>query len=487
MEEDTVFELLKENVELARKKIRKCMVETENKAETKISWNAIWNELQKTDWLVSTELTQRLKVWYLLRDPAPKSSEPKTNLVIDSCDKQENRDLSHTLPAFMIESLVQPGDRWDQDAANKITSNKPSSDQQRANLGRQQQQDAVQDFAPPRECGVDPNIEYHTEVQSRDQSFNFPCSPQPERMGYLSPKPTPLSSSNYQSHYTTCQRQSNRRFDFEPKHRALKKEHWCPPGNFPRVDCPPFIPRSRKMITQRNWNSEAEAKGFSSQSNYRVKPSVPRRSSSNHFELRPVNMENPNAEGVPWRPPSQQWQLRRMPVDKPALKPGRPRRSSSQKYNLRRMDKDNHKGDKPFFTPRAEPKPNASKKWKYKLRAAFQKQKKQHPNRQRDGRGKPKGPIFPPRDYSYQNGDWVVHAIVSLSVKPTDIRLALEKRGYELKYITKRKCKIKDKWVCSLIANADRTHVLTSENIWVNSWEVEFVCKEEEIAKFLLK
>jgi len=483
-----LFEELKENVELSRRKIRKCMVKTGNQAETKISWNSIWNELQKTDWHASTEVTQRLKVWYLLRETfsAPKSSEPKTNVDKDGGDKQENRDLSHTLPAFMIESLVQPGDRWDEDAATKITSNKPSSDQQGPKLGRWPQQDVIQDLARLRESGVDPTNEYHTEGQPRDWSYNFPVPHQPESIGYLSPKPTPLPSSNYQAHYSSSQRQINRRHDIQQKQRAVKREPWGPPVNFPRVDSPPFIPRTREMFTQRNWNNEAEAKEFCSQSNYRAKPGVQRRSKSNHFELRPLNGENPNAEGVPLRPPSQQYQLRRMPMEKPCVKLGRPRRSSSQKYNLRRLDKENPKGDKPFFTPRSESKPNAPKRWRYRLRAALQKQKKQNQNPQRETRRKPKGPIFPPKDYRHMKGDWVVHALVSLNVQPNHLRLALERRGYELKYITKRKCKLKNKWVCSLIANADRTHVLTSENIWVNSWEVEFVCNEEEIAPYLL-
>lgn len=62
-------------------------------------------------------------------------------------------------------------------------------------------------------------------------------------------------------------------------------------------------------------------------------------------------------------------------------------------------------------------------------------------------------------------GYWAVHAIVSLNVDPNELRVGLEKRGYELKYITKRRCTIKNKWVCSLIASADMSHNLTSKNI----------------------
>jgi len=505
-----LFEELKENVELSRKKIRKCMVMT-GKETDKISWNSIWNELQKTDWHASTELTQRLKVWYLLRETfsTPNSSEPKKNVDKDCGDKQENRDLSHTLPAFMIESLVQPGDCWDEDAATNIILNKPSIDQQGPELGGWQQQDAIQDLSILQDSGVDSTNEYLTKGQSKDLMYSsFPVPHQPERIsGYMNPQPNPLDSLNYQAQYSLSQRQSKQRHDIQQKQRSVKKEHRYSPADFLReekkrpehkpnrksrysadffsVDSPPFIPRAHKMVTQRNWQFEAEAKGFNRQSNYRVKPGVPRRSKSNHFHLRPLRGENTNAEKVPWRPPPQDC-LRRMPMEKSYVKPGRSMRSSPQKYNLRRLDMENPKSEKPAFTPRNESKTNAPKRWRYRLRAALQKQKKQHYNAQRETSGRAKGPIFPPRHYRRVKGDWVVHAIVSLSVQPNDLRLALEKRGYELKYITKRKCKLKDKWFCSLIANADRTHVLTSENIWVNSWEVVFVCNKEEIARFLL-
>jgi len=505
-----LLEELKEKVELSRKKIRKCMVMTGKKPE-KISWNSIWNELQKTDWHASTEMTQRLKFWYLIRETSstPNESEPKTDVEEGCGDKQEKRDLSHTLPAFMIESLVQPEDRWDKDAATKFTLNKPSSNQWGPKLKGWQQQEAIQDFSPLQDCGVDSTNEYLTEEPPRDLIYNFPIPHQPERIGgHMCPPLTLLDSSNYQAHYSLTQRQCKHRHDIQQKQRAAEDEYnrylladfpneerKRPTQNqskkgrynaeFFSIDSPPFIPRENKMFTQRNWQFESEAKGCNKQSNYRVKQGVPRRSTSNHFDLRPSSGENPNAEGVPWRPPPQHYNLHQMPMQKPCVKPARPRRSSPQKYNLRRLDMGNPKSDKPFFTPRNESKPNAQKR--YRSRAALQNQKKRHNDAQRKTSGRSKGPIFPPRDYRHVKGDWVVHAIVSLNVQPSDLRLALEKRGYELKYITKRKCKLKGKWFCSLIANADRTHVLTSENIWVNSWEVEFVCNEEEIARFLLK
>jgi len=94
---------------------------------------------------------------------------------------------------------------------------------------------------------------------------------------------------------------------------------------------------------------------------------------------------------------------------------------------------------------------------------------------------------FPPKDYKYEKGDWVVHAIMSSCSTPEDLKVALRERGYELKHIIKRDCTLPQKWICSLIASADRTHIITSENIWLKGWEVEFVCDEEDIFPFLAK
>jgi len=92
---------------------------------------------------------------------------------------------------------------------------------------------------------------------------------------------------------------------------------------------------------------------------------------------------------------------------------------------------------------------------------------------------------FPPVGYVYKRGDWVAHAIVSSSASSEDLRQALEDRGYELKHILRRKCTLPNKWVCSCVVSADRTHILTSENIWLKGWEVDFVCNLEEILSFL--
>jgi len=94
---------------------------------------------------------------------------------------------------------------------------------------------------------------------------------------------------------------------------------------------------------------------------------------------------------------------------------------------------------------------------------------------------------FPPKDYTYERGDWVVHAIMSSSASPDDLKQALKDRGYELKYIIKRECTLPNKWICSLVASADRTHILTSENIWLKGWEVDFVCDEEDVTSFLVE
>jgi len=68
-----------------------------------------------------------------------------------------------------------------------------------------------------------------------------------------------------------------------------------------------------------------------------------------------------------------------------------------------------------------------------------------------------------------------------------DLKVALRERGYELKHIIKRDCILPQKWICSLVASADRTHIITSENIWLKGWEVQFVCNEEEISPFLVE
>lgn len=99
----------------------------------------------------------------------------------------------------------------------------------------------------------------------------------------------------------------------------------------------------------------------------------------------------------------------------------------------------------------------------------------------------PKKLSFPPEDYVYQKGDWVVHSIMSSVSTTEDLKVALRERGYELKHIIKRECTLPQKWICSLIASADRTHIITSENIWLKGWEVDFVCDEEDISPFLVE
>merc|ERR1719320_2250800 len=94
---------------------------------------------------------------------------------------------------------------------------------------------------------------------------------------------------------------------------------------------------------------------------------------------------------------------------------------------------------------------------------------------------------FPPKGFVYEKGDWIVHSIMSSVSTPEDLKVALNQRGYELKHIIKRECKLPQKWICSLIARADRTHIITSENIWLKGWEVNFVCDEEDISPFLLE
>jgi len=481
MEEDALFEELKEYVELTRRKIRRCMVETENQAETKISWNLIWNELQKTELQVTTEMRQRLKVWYLLRETfsAPKLSNATVSRNEDECDRQENRDLSHTLPAFMIESLVQPGDRLGIHSLADIAPNKVRDNQQKGKF-IEEQQDALHNTNR-----AIPVHENRIEAQFRRLKFSGPHAL--ETLAYESRKPNHVSR-NYPALCETSQRQSYRRCEFQSGQHALKKEQWCPPVNTLKAETPSFIPRSHQTCNHNGWMSEVNANGYNRQSNYSMKLDVPRTSCANHFELRPEDVENrnPNNEFVPWRAPSRKYQLRRMYVENSNVKHGRSRWSSSYKNNFCQLDMENTKVDQQFYPALKETKWNSHRKRRYKLRVAFQKQKNKRPYPPKDDSGKPDDLTFPPNDYVYEEGDWVVHAIVSLSIKLKDVRLALEDRGYELKYIIKRRCKLPKKWVCSLIASADRTHILTSENILINSWEVEFKCNLEEITRFLL-
>lgn len=488
MEEDTLFEELKQYVELTRRKIRRCMVVTENQAETKISWNLIWNELQKTDLQVSTEMKQRLKVWYLLRETfsAPKLAEANATLNEEACDRQQNRDLSHTLPAFMIESLVQPEDRWGIHSLTDIASKKPCDYQQKGKFG-DEQKDALHKTNLPVQNRAIQVHESRIEGQFRSPRLKFSGPQSLETLGYNSRKPNYVSQ-NYPTLCETSQRQSYRRNEIQSRQHALKKQKWCPPVNILKAETPSFIPRSHQKFNQNGWIGEVNTNGFNCQNNHSMKLDVPRTSCANHFALRPDDVENrnPNNEFVPWRAPSRKYQLRRMYVENPNVKHGRSRWSSSYKNNFCQLDMENTKVDQQFYPPLNETKWNAHRKRRYKLRVAFQKQKNKRPYPPNYDSGKPEEHIFPPHDYAYEEGDWIVHAILSLSVKPRDVRVALEDRGYELKYITKRRCTLPKKWVCSLIASADRTHILTSENILINSWEVEFTCNQEEITPFLI-
>jgi len=486
MEEDTLFEKLKESVWLSRRKIRKCKVKKKDHAETRISWNSIWNELKKTDWCASEELTQRLKVWYSFSEPSDMATE-----------KREKRDLSHTLPSFMIKSLVHSEDQWDQDASTEITSTKKDnvtdkSEKELIGKSIQQQIDVIQEQLPLKvslESFSSSSEAYPTESRTVNQCLNsFDIQsrwspPKLSRLNHLAPEFTPAKAKIDPVYKTNAKKtHSNQKYKIQSK--AVVKEHWCPPAR-PQLSerASIFIPHApRESFTWRKteqWNSEKmQTKSF------RGKQAYPPHETFTQRSIKKKTSEELKTKGF-------------------TSKLGAPTRSSYHDFQLRLKHSNANYLSPPTSCVRVEsprdkrkvfglenPNPNVpSCKTKpiyhKRNRRACWKKKSKYSSPSREVPAKPKGPIFPPKDYIYEKGDWLVHAIVSLSSKPDDVTRALEKRGYKPKYILKRKCNLPNKWVCSLIANADRTHILTSENIWLNSWEVEFVCSEEEIAPFL--
>jgi len=456
MEEDIQFAKLKECVEHSRKKIRQCMVK-KNHADERISWNSIWNELQKNDWQVSKEMKQRLQFWYGLTGPfstpRPKIRE-KFNVNVA---EDEDRELSHTLPSFMIDGW--PEEMEKQDVAARTTSSVLYAPQADFFGKTIQQQDVVQNqlslevsawslggVAAPISVAAVPAGGCHAEnwLVTREESFsNHPSSWSPARLARINefvPKMTPAAATRSAMLQTIVI--PNRRLGLQHEIQSkstVKIEPWCLPLASTSFSMLPHETNSQQNTE--NWRREqVDTKSFRS---YQIKPGVPRRSSPDYqSSSRQIVDSQLLAETVntdqQYTPPSLKkntlWREKRVILKTEYKKKNVP--SSSLKSNRKTKD----------FTL-----------------------------------------TFPPGNYVRKRGDWIVHAIVSICAQPDDLRLALEKRGYELKYITKRKCTLPNKWVCSLIANADRTHILTSENIWVNSWEVDFVCSEEDIAPFLVK
>jgi len=484
MEEDTFFEKLKENVELTRKKILRCMVKTKTQSESKISWNSIWTELQKTDLQVSTEMMQRLKVWYLLREAfsAPQSPKEKLDIKKDDYVTEANRDLSLTLPAFMIESLIEPED-CHLNPLTEITSNKSLSSQQSKKPKSNVQHHAWRDQVTIQKSDVLPLYDSKIDGRRSGQSMSVSCP----HFGNDIPTPTYISS-NYQSSCSTSHFQSNQGHEFQSIHCPGKINNSCPTVNLLKADSPCFYPRSHAISNHHEWISGVETNNFSNQRNYGMKFNVPNGYSANKFKFRPDELENrnPNYQGAHCRAPFRKYQLRRMYIENNNPRRRRSRRSSSYKKNSCPWNRESQKVEQQFYPQLRETRWNAPKKGSCKARANHQRQKSKHYNSLKDNHIKYNESIFPPKDYDCEKGDLLVHAIMSLSIKPKDVELALEDRGYELKYITTRKCKFPNKWVCSLIANGDKTHILTTKSIFINSREVEFVFDEKEITPYLL-
>jgi len=490
MEDDILFEKLKESVWLSRRKIRKCKVKKKDHAETRISWNSIWNELKKTDWCASEELIQRLKVWYSFSEPS--------DIADDRCEK---RDLSQTLPAFLIESLVHSEDHWDQEPSLEIASSKKESipDNSKNKLqGKSKQQQiyagqAQEELKVSLESVALPSEHFAAERQTAKIRLNALESqmtwsaPKLSRLNHLAPEFTPAKVKTA-SRYRTTLNKSTPHQKYEVQSKAPVKEHWCPPDGPPAFEKKPIFKPSeiretftrakleewkRKKIENRNFpeNQVHSPRGTFSQrrvENRKIeemktkrfcsKLDLPTRSS--HGEFQP-HMKHSNTN---YNSPQQ------------FCKRNTSTHGTRKMYRLENPNRNNHSS------------PSSQKIKQIHNRRNIRSTRKSERPRIKDI-SPPKQPgaqVFPPKGYIWEKGDWLVHAIVSLSSTPNDVKLALSKRGYKLKYIMKRKCTLPSKWVCSLIANADRTHILTSENIWINSWEVEFVCGEDEIAPFLV-
>jgi len=481
MEEDILFEKLKENVELTRKKILRCLDKTKTQSESKISWNSIWTELQKTDWKVSAEMMQRLKVWYLLREAfsAPKYSKEKLDVKKDDYVIEENRDLSHILPAFMIESLIELEDS-DVNPLTELTSNKSLSFQQTKKPKSHVQHDAWRDQVTIRQIGAVPVYNSNEDGQLAGQSMGFSCP------HFGNDMPTYLSS-NYQSSHTTSYFQSYRGLEIQSNHCPVKIDNSCLAVNLLKADSPCFYPRSHATANHDEWMSEVETNNFSTQRNYGMNFNVPNGYSANNYKFQPeLENRNPNYPVVQCRAPSRKYQLRRMYMENNNQRRYHSRRSSSYKQNSFPLNRESQRVEQQFYPPLKETRWNAPKKGKCKVRATHRNQKSKHCNSQKDKPIKHNESIFPPKDYNCEKGDLLVHAIMSSSIKPKDVELALENLGYELRYITKRKCKFPTKCVCSFILSGDKTHILTTRSILINSREVEFVCDEKEITPYLL-
>jgi len=454
MEEDILFEKLKECVEHSRRKIRQCMVK-KNHADERISWNSIWNELQKNDWQVSIEMKQRLQFWYTLSGPFSTVRPKLRKNFIEKVAEDEDRELSHTLPSFMINGWPEKIQK--QDIAVTLTSSAHHAPKVDFFGKTVQQQDAIQNqFSPkvsdwssgsvvaPICAATVPAGGYHAENWFRDERFSIrPSNWSPAKLARINefvPRMTPPAVTRPAILTTVIpNRRSGLQHEIQSKHN-VKKDSWFPP-----MASTSFSPLPHETNTRRsaeNWRrGQVDTKSFHS---YRIKPGVIRRSSpDNRSSSRQITDSQLLAETI----------------------------NIDQQYNPSTVKKNTLQRGKKLVI----------------LKSEYLKKKVPSSSKKATDKSTDFTLTFPPRNYVRKKGDWVVHAIVSICAQPDDLRLALEERGYELKYITKRKCTLPNKWVCSLIANADRTHILTSENIWVNSWEVDFVCSEEVIAPFLVK
>jgi len=491
MDEGPSFQELKDSVKRHKKKIWKRMVK-KNLVITSVTWDTIWREMKKSRCEVHPELVHRLQSWYLLYQEFPSHKTEEQALLSPSCEVKKESYFS-PFP-FDLEAMVLPGDLWYREdpieppdktwsVVNDQLPSRPSSEldcKEKCLVSQKMKETPEMGPNPNTQCkfkktqksgkrkgvtppaagpwwtrvlpGVFPEDCQKDEPVARDDiDFSRRVSKHAHRVVHESKTKRNENVRNMKNGTSTG----------SSSRSEVKKVHWSPPSTRLREPKPrgPVFKRESQTPAQHDVSQQRDQKvDFLPKSNTRGK-STPRRI-----------------------------------VPMAATKSRKPQsRSSNGKSRVQHQT--------PQMTPRTKLK-SVKKREKHLLQQESKKEivtlekgqvstKKEQiaANKEHiastEATTIKKIPEFPPSDYVYQKGDWTVHAIVSSSAEKNDVKEALQKRDYKVKSIVRRKCKLPNKWICSLIASADRTHILTSENIWLKGWEVDFVCNEEEIAQFL--
>jgi hypothetical protein len=473
MDDDLLFQELKESVIRHKKKIWKRMVR-KNLVITSVTWDAIWREMKKSRGEVNPELVHRLQSWYLLYKEFPSHKTEEQVLLSPNCDMKQETYFSPL--SFDLEDIVLPGDLWYRE--DPIVTPDQTSNEQLPSIPMSERAckwEFTVDQKKEELLEVCPNPNLQGETMKRQ-------NPAPEkRKGLPLPTATPVwtrvppagdgvypedcekdgpvtfgDKHNSQQASKDAQRgvqesknkgnENTRSMKIrKPKENSsrseVKKVHWSPPFESRPHELKPRNPNFKR-------DSQTQAQHYVSQQSEQIGDIHPK----------------PNARGKPFY-------RRIVPM-------------ASSKYRQSQSWSSNGKSRSQNQIPQSKPRTKLKyhkKREKWQLQQESKGQRVAHTETSTIK----KRSDFPPRGYVYHKGDWTVHAIVSSSAEITDVKDALERRDYKVKFIVRRKCKLPKKWICSLIASADRTHILTSENIWLKGWEVDFVCNEEEIAQFL--